>query len=198
VLDIGSTLKAAINFTGKVAIGVDLSAGGGNDFWLWSIANAVAWMTINNSGYVGLGGIGNAGYRLDVPNVGNASGQIRANAHVTYSSRIWKDRIRDLDADASELRAKVMRLRPRRWRWKEEHGGTDDLGLIAEEVIEEFPELVTQSDADPTPSGYGLDYGRSSVLALYLSQQQERDLTQLRETVATLQAELEHLKRGKL
>ncbi len=198
MLDIGSTLKAAINFTGKVAIGVDLSAGGGNDFWLWSIANAVAWMTINNSGYVGLGGIGNAGYRLDVPNVGNASGQIRANAHVTYSSRIWKDRIRDLDADASELRAKVMRLRPRRWRWKEEHGGTDDLGLIAEEVIEEFPELVTQRDADPTPSGYGLDYGRSSVLALYLSQQQERDLTQLRETVATLQAELEHLKRGKL
>lgn len=82
--------KSSINLGGKVVIGCDIGAGGGNDFYMWSTANATAWMTINNSGFVGLGNISSATFRLQLPNVASAAGQGQANAWPTYSSRRWK------------------------------------------------------------------------------------------------------------
>ena len=76
-------------------------------------------------------------YRITLPNLAGPIGRGLANAWYTYSSRRWKENIRLID----NALAKVERLRGVYYDWKE--GKSHDIGLIAEEVGEVIPEVVT-------------------------------------------------------
>lgn len=118
-------------------------------------ANTVL-MHLTSGGYLRVGDTTAPSYRVELPNTASAAGQGRANAWVTYSSRVRKSAIRDV-AGAVQV---AKQLRPRRFRWRDD--GSDDIGFIAEEVQAVFPEAVT--DADGTPEGLGLKEGRISAL----------------------------------
>ena len=91
----------------------------------------------------------------------NSSGYMRRDS----SSLVYKENPRPIEVDTS----KVLTLVPRTFTWKdidgigEEIRGTDGFGLIAEEVHEILPELVTY-DEDNNPSG--VRYRMISVLLL--------------------------------
>ena len=95
-------------------------------------------------------------YRITLPNLAGPIGRGLANAWYTYSSRRWKENIRPID----NALAKVERLRGVYYDWKE--GKSHDIGLIAEEVGEVVPEVVTyEKDGKDAQS---LDYARLTPL----------------------------------
>ncbi|GIV50576.1 MAG: hypothetical protein KatS3mg038_1097 [Candidatus Kapaibacterium sp.] len=76
-------------------------------------------------------------YRIDLPNNSTPSiGRIRAQGYGNYSSRRWKTRIRTI-RNALDI---AKSIRGVRFRWRKKYGGNDDVGCIAEEVVEHVPE----------------------------------------------------------
>lgn len=75
-----------------------------------------------------------------------AEGEVIARDFTETSSRDRKTEISDMSAT---LR-KVMELEPKRFRWKDT--GEESLGLVAEDVADVFPELVSR-DKDGEPEG---------------------------------------------
>lgn len=101
----------------------------------------------------------------------NGSGEL----HSVTSSAYYKDDIRDLDMGSRD----ILALKPRTFRFGEkkdaapsgwpnsEAAADDDFGLIAEEVAEVYPELVSYRDGMP----YSVKYSMLSVVLLQELQQ---------------------------
>ena len=141
----GSRLKYIGNLNGMIQFGRADDSWSSND----------PQMVILNNGNVGVG-LTNPGYKLDVLGDINASGSVRAAGVVLSSDRRFKRNIQVLDGAL----AKILRLRGVRYAWRTEEfparnfNSRDQLGVIAQEVEEEFPELV-----DTAADGYkGVNY----------------------------------------
>jgi hypothetical protein len=151
---------------------------------------ALRW---NASGLVGIGTApSSSGYRLELPNTSSAAGQGRANAWVTYSSREFKENIREVD-DAMSL---LGQLRGVRFDWKQtdDHGNhTHDIGFIAEEVAAVLPELVNH---DASGKALGLDYGRIVPVAVEAIKQQAQEIARNRAEIAAMKERLERLEKA--
>ena len=130
--------------------------------------NNTVRMTLASGGNVGIG-ITAPATALDVNGVitvrslgttGAATLLIRdaSNRIAAYSSSLrFKDNVTDLTLDSS----KIYDLRPASFRWKE--SGLSGFGLIAEEVNNVFPEMVTHSSDGQIE---GVDYLAFTVLLL--------------------------------
>ena len=98
-------------------------------------------LLIDNSGNVGIGSIANTQTSfsniLTLPNTASTAGRGLANAWSTYSSIRWKTNIQPIQG-ALDM---IQRLRGVRFNWKS--GGKEDVGLVAEEVGQVVPEIVT-------------------------------------------------------
>jgi len=126
-------------------------------------------------------GTGGQGLRGEAP-VGNGigvfgSGQqwdfYAANGKYGYPSSIrFKRDMREID----EPLGKIIRLRGVYFKWDEEHGGRHDVGMIAEEVGQVLPEIVTYEDNGV--DAMGMDYGKLTPLLV--------------EAVKALKSELDH------
>jgi hypothetical protein len=105
------------------------------------------------------------------------------------SSRRFKQDIRDIAGESDRL----MRLRPVAFRYKPEFDptGVNQYGLIAEEVAEVFPDLVT-SDRDGQPEG--VRYHLITPLLLNELQKQGRTVEAQEKTIEQQKAEIEGLK----
>jgi type II secretory pathway pseudopilin PulG len=89
-------------------------------------------------------------------------GQTQSSSFNSTSSRRFKDNIRTLDSSA--VLAKVDKLRPVAYDWIKGYGkGGHDLGFIAEEVADLFPEVVGRDENGLVNS---LDYGRLTTVAI--------------------------------
>jgi hypothetical protein len=103
---------------------------------------------------------------------------------VVTSSRRYKDDIQDMGAASSA----VLRLRPVTFRYKQPGpDGSKPLqyGLIAEEVMEAYPDAVTFNDAGEPD---GVQYHKINAMLLNEVQKQAREIEELKASVAELQA----------
>ena len=97
----------------------------------------------------------------------------------------WKrgsdQRLKDEIEPLSNTLETVMKLQPCSYTWKANPQSARTIGFVAQEVESVFPELVHER------RGYkGLDYSDFSVLAIAALQEQQKQIDELKETVAGL------------
>jgi hypothetical protein len=98
------------------------------------------------------------------------------------SSIRWKSDIRPIDAPLD----KVLRLRGVYFTWDEEHGGEHDVGMIAEEVGEVLPEIVSY-EPDGTYTS-GMDYSRLTPLLVEAVKVLSRKTAELEDKLSKLES----------
>ncbi len=135
---------------------------------------------LSSNGYVGLS-VANPTFRIMLPNEGSANGQGRANAWTVYSDGRFKHNREQIGS----VLPKLMQLNPLKYDWEnyqvDESGnlyGTGNLsknkeiGFIAQEVYELFPEIVQKPTNENTDS-WSMDYARfTTVLTRAIQEQQ--------------------------
>jgi hypothetical protein len=137
------------------------------------IDTGTLYLVPNSGAYVRIGDGTLPSYRLELPNTASASGQGRANAWVTYSSKTRKRQIADLPRQ--QTRQLIKALRAVSFDWEE---GGRDVGLIAEEVLQVAPDLVS---GDPTkPDTLALKLDRVALLLLPIVQELLEDVAALK------------------
>ena len=115
----------------------------------------------------------------------DSSGNIRKQS----STLEHKEDVRDLEVDEDRL----LDLRPVSFRWKPEHGGDEDVGLIAEEVAETMPELAWH---EPAADGQGMvpagvRYDKLGVYLIDVVAKQRDRIEELEARLARLEQALE-------
>jgi len=154
-------------------IGYSCSAGGAN------ISNATAvgaYAIVSQSNSMVFGGAGLYAVKVGIgtaapPNVltiGRGAGHPVSDSWETYSSRRWKKNIRTLSGALD----KVARLRGVSYDLKD--SGKHEIGVIAEEVGQVLPELVSY-EADGKYAT-GVDYSRLTAVLIEAVKQQQRDI----------------------
>lgn len=151
----------------------------GNDFTT-STPNAIIFYHTGQATRVGIN-LTNPSYAIDLPNNANASGQGRANAWTTYSSKRWKENIQPI----SQPLNKIMKLRGIYFNWKESK--KKDIGLIAEEVGEVIPEVVTYEENGKDAKS--LDYARLVALLIEGLKEQQKEINALKKEIEQLKTE---------
>jgi hypothetical protein len=104
-----------------------------------------------------------------------------ADAWTTYSSRRWKKNIQTLDGALD----KVLRLRGVSYDWKADD--KHDIGLIAEEVGQIVPEVVTYEDNGIDAKS--VDYARLTALLIEAVKEQQKTIDELKSEVGELKAQ---------
>jgi hypothetical protein len=143
-------------------------------------------MVISPNHWIGMG-VTDPGFRLDLPNIGNADGRGRANAWVTYSSARWKENVQTLDGALDTIK----QLRGVSFDWKPEHGGKHDIGFVAEEVGQVVPEIVSW-EKDGTWA-QGMSYDRVTALTVEAIKEQQIQIESLQAANAELREQVENL-----
>ena len=104
---------------------------------------------------------------------------------VIASSERWKTDVRPLENAV----ALVERLRGVRFRWKDD--GRADIGVLAEEVAEVFPELVAYEDDGTTPRG--VRYAHLTAVLIEVAKSQQDALTATRDRLAAQERQIDAL-----
>lgn len=146
--------------------------------------------TLLAGGNVAIGGANpTAGFRLDV------QGQLRCVGFTNASSSRYKHDIQPLDSALDRVAA----LRPVRFTWNEgldstlgEMAGKRDVGMIAEEVAEIFPDAVSTSGGKVE----GINYTSITAYAVQAIKEQRELLRQKDRQIEELNARLERLERA--
>ena len=131
----------------------------------------ISGSSVNIDGFVGIGvGEGNATHAITLPDTSNASGRVKANAFVSYSSIRYKEDVAPLKSAFDT----INKLQGVSYSWKDT--GKKDFGFIAEEVGKVIPEIVEWS-ADPQYANT-MDYTRiiSFLVEAVKEQQKKIDL----------------------
>jgi len=98
------------------------------------------------------------------------------------SSIRWKSNVRTIDGALD----KVGRLRGVYFKWDAEHGGSEDMGMIAEEVGQVVPEIVSyeENGVDAT----GMDYSKMSALLIEAVKELKAENDRLRKRIEALES----------
>ncbi|MDX1746127.1 MAG: tail fiber domain-containing protein, partial [Halobacteriales archaeon] len=184
--------NVAVGFTA----GFDAPAGGSDNIFIGSTGDAGdSTPTIR----IGEDGIQTRAFvaGIDSNTVSGSTVQVTSVGElgVASSSRRFKEGIDDLDGIAERL----FELRPVTFRYRPElvsGAGDTEIGLIAEEVAEIFPELVTRDEeGDP----FGVRYELLGVLLLHELQRQHAVIEEqgrVLEEMAALRERVKTLERG--
>ena len=133
---------------------------------------------------------GNVGIGVQVPTSilevaqGSSTDPI-ADAWTTYSSRRWKTNIKTL----TDAMGKVSQLRGVEYDWKKD--GKHDIGLIAEEVGEVIPEVVTYEENGVDAKS--VDYPRLVALLIEASKEQQTEMDRMQAEIDQLKALVKQL-----
>lgn len=154
---------------------------------------------MDGTGHVGINDT-NPTYRLELPNIAaDGDGRARANRWDTYSSGRWKHNV----APIENALDKVLRMRGVTFDWNPEHGGTHDIGFVAEEVGQVVPELVSWEVEGKTANGMAYDRVTALLVEAVKSLKKENDalrarkdaeITELRSRLESLESALRSLK----
>jgi hypothetical protein len=159
-VDVASTM--GLYSASNTAVGA-LRFGSSSNTFITSVANASSYF--NNGGNVGIGTTSPT-YRLQLPNVANATGQGQANAWQTYSDETLKEEVSSIVNALSD----VLSLRGVDFTWKGQ--GVRSSGFIAQEVEKIIPNLVS-TDIKGIKS---LDYGRFTPYLVEAIKQQQTQI----------------------
>jgi len=140
------------------------------DFSFFKGDYSSASLVIKSSGNVGIGSASPA-YALDVNGTG------RFTAIIETSTRTLKDNIESYSTDID----KFKQLEPVSFIWKET--GKQDVGLIAEDVEQIFPEFVSKTDEGEIT---GINYGKLSTIFINVLKQQQQKIELLEEQIKKL------------
>lgn len=108
----------------------------------------------------------------------DSSGNLTANSFIYSSDQRLKENIVPLQNNTLE---KINNIQPVQFTWKE--SGKEDIGFIAQNVEEYYPELVT---TDPNTGMKGLKYGNMTAVLLKAIQEQQNQIDQLKQEVENL------------
>lgn len=136
-------------------------------------------VVMNDAGNVGIGELNPANILAVVQ--GSDSDPI-ADAWTTYSSRRWKTNIEPIDGALN----KVQRLSGVTYDWKA--NGKHDIGLIAEEVGEVIPEVVSYEENGKDAKS--VDYSRLVAVLIEAVKEQQKEIEQQKTTIHVLQNRL--------
>jgi hypothetical protein len=164
-LNFGDNAEAKISFQSSPTDALVISGSNANG------GVTISGSAVNIGTYVGIGvGEGNATHALTLPDNSDTSGQVKANAFVSYSSIRFKENVKPL-VSAVET---ISKLKGVSYSWKDT--GKKDFGFIAEEVGKILPEIVEWS-ADPQYANT-MDYTRiiSFLVEAVKEQQKKIDL----------------------
>ena len=186
VLDVYSSSVSQISASrsggSRVILGTDTSTGeyvgtiSNTDFKI--LTNSSARMRITNTGAIFMPSLSYASASTDL-NYNTSTGEV----FVVTSSMRYKSNIADLDIDTS----KVLALRP--VSYTDNNSGINAVGLIAEEVHEEIPQLVNYKEIE----GYdeiqpdSVKYSTLSVYLLKVIQEQQTIIEDLKARITTLE-----------
>ena len=109
----------------------------------------------------------------------NAAKNVNATAFYYTSDRRLKENIGTLDAGTLE---KVLRLNGVSFRWKQD--GRQDIGVIAQDVEEVFPELVK---TDPTTGFKSVEYGNLVAPLIEAIKAQQNEIGSLEARIRILE-----------
>jgi len=139
----------------------------------------------HHAGHLGVGTNIPNGYRVEIPNIGNASGRFLGQDYYIYSSERWKTNIHRIDR-ALDV---VKRLRGVEYDYSPENGGSHQSGFIVEEVAEVLPHAVDLGKDGNTPTAMSI-----SAITPYLLEaikEQQTMIEALKQQVEELQKRLD-------
>ena len=110
------------------------------------------------------------------------NGNALVDAHLTISSRRWKENIVTIEGALE----KIQRLRGDSFDWKA--NSQHDIGLIAEEVGEVVPEVVAYEENGI--DARSVDYARLVAL-LIVGMKEQQQIEDLQAAVAALESQIE-------
>ena len=136
----------------------------------------ISGSAVNIEGFVGIGvGEGNTTHAITLPDTSNASGRVKANAFVSYSSIRYKKDVEPLSSAVDT----ISKLQGVSYSWKDT--GKKDFGFIAEEVGKVIPEIVEWS-ADPQYANT-MDYTRIISFLVEAVKEQQKKIDILTERI---------------
>ncbi len=132
----------------------------------------ISGSAVNIDSFVGIGvGEGNATHGLTLPENSNASGQVKANSYLTYSSIRYKKDVQPLNDPLGTLN----KLDGVSYVWKDT--GKLDYGFIAEEVGKVLPDIV--EFAQDSEYANSMDYIRIISFLVEGVKAQDKKITNL-------------------
>ena len=143
-------------------------------------AALVERMRIEANGYVGLGNTSPT-HRLYLPTTASAAGQGIANAWQLHSDLAYKEDVRPLE-DGLE---KILQLRGVVYKWKDSEDRNDIAGVIAQEVKEVLPNLVSGEEGS-----YGVDYIKMIPYLIEAVKEQQVIIDTLKSEVEILKGQI--------
>nr|VFK35918.1 MAG: Collagen triple helix repeat-containing protein [Candidatus Kentron sp. MB] len=157
-----------------------LASKGGFSIVPWATDNKYGGIRIMEDGNVGVG-MRDPKYKFDV------AGTIHGGNFVNSSDARLKKDIQSLEAPLD----KIARLRGVSYRWKDEEKGRErEIGVIAQEMEKEFPELVSTDD-----KGYkSVAYGKLTAVLMEAVKEQQKAIEAQQSRISRLEAELQELR----
>ncbi len=166
----------AAGYKVKLTVDADYTFAFGRDCTT-STPNAVIFSHPSSATRVGINKT-NPAYAIDLPNNANVSGRGRANSWTTYSSARWKENVKPIENPLD----KVLALRGVSFDWKESK--KHDIGMIAEEVGEVVPEVVSYEEDGI--NAQALDYAKLTALLVEAIKEQQKKISALEQQIAEL------------
>jgi hypothetical protein len=138
-----------------------------------------------------------SGSSVDMPNINSGNGD-----HVCWNTNNGRLRHQNAACTVSDIRlkehikplqpglAEILKLNPVTYEWKdkERRGSGVKMGLIAQEVKEIFPELITGTGTGVDDDWYGVDYNGLAAPMIKAIQELKAENDELRAELAELRA----------
>jgi len=127
-----------------------------------------------------------SGYFIYMTDGNGAIGSIQAASGTSVSFNTTSDeRLKTNIVDASPQLDIIKSIRVREFDWtRNDH---HELGLIAQELVEIVPNVVTVGGEDETKNPYGVDYGKLTPYLIKALQEQQTIIDDLKSRIETLE-----------
>ena len=170
---VSSTITADTLATGMIAGAMTMGLGNNYPIQFWNGSTATVKMTIDNCGAVGINTTSPGSYKLNVNGAFYSAG----------SSCEYKTSICQYNTDSCMF----MKLKPVTYQYKDEwcHLGKElksgtQIGLIAEDTAEVFPELAILKDEEEQKVVRNVDYEKLSIILLSEVQKLRKEVDNLK------------------